>query len=136
MDTVFCFTLLFIPVVCLSRDLFFFMLELMMSSLMSKEVLYEPLKELGDKFPPYLSTHPTLPEADKARYEAQLARIREIVCVFEEPGYSDQDAEKVGRVVELMGEMQTFGTPPAEIMGDLPLGADGMPLMPDGCCIS
>ncbi|KIM71831.1 hypothetical protein PILCRDRAFT_16687 [Piloderma croceum F 1598] len=108
---------------------------------MSKEVLYEPLKELADKFPPYLTTHSaTLPPADKHRYEQQLDRIRRILGVFEEDGYTDEGGGAGGRVVELMGEMQSFGTPPTEIMGDLPpgfgVGPDGMPQIPEGCCVS
>jgi len=117
------------------------MLEMMMGSLMSKEVLYEPLKELGDKFPPYLSENATkLSAEEKMRYESQLDRINKILKVFEDPKYSDQDKEESVKVVDLMAEMQSFGTPPTEIMGDLPpgfnLGADGMPQMPEGCCIS
>src|ERR1700734_2279862 len=111
------------------------MLEMMMSSLMSKEVLYEPLKELGDKvrvfaffipcshipfpshpdtnnpsdaqFPPYLSENATkLSTEDKTRYESQLDRINKILKVFEDPKYSDQDKEESVKVVELMAEVR------------------------------
>jgi len=113
----------------------------MMNSLMSKEVLYEPLKELGDKFPEYVNTHSdTLSPEDKTRYENQMDRIKKILTVFESPGYSDDDKEKRAEVVELMSEMQSFGSPPTEIMGDLPpglnIGPDGMPALPEGCVIS
>lgn len=112
-----------------------------MSSIMSKEVLYEPLKELGEKFPPYLSENATkLSAEDKTRYESQLDRINKILKIFEDPKYSDEDKDKSIELVELMGQMQSFGTPPTEVMGDLPpgfnLGADGMPQLPEGCCIS
>lgn len=36
--------------------------------------------------------------------------------------------------------MQSFGSPPTEIMGDLPpglnIGPDGVPAMPEGCVVS
>jgi len=117
------------------------MLELMMDSLMSKEVLYEPLKELGEKYPPYLHENATaLSQADKTRYETQLGYVTRILRIFEDPAYNEEDREKGAEVVELMGLMQTCGSPPAQLMGDLPpgfsLGADGTSQMPEGCCIS
>jgi Pex19 protein family len=101
------------------------MLNMMMSNITSKEMLYDPLKELADKvrpplplfsplpnartqFPPYLTTHSaTLPPADKHRYEQQLDRIRKILEVFEEDGYTDAGCGggRNERVVELMGEV-------------------------------
>ncbi|TFK47301.1 Pex19 protein [Heliocybe sulcata] len=117
------------------------LLESMMSQLMSKEVLYEPLKELNDKFPSYLSDNASsLSPDDKSRYEAQYHCVTKIVQIFEDPSYSEEDTEKGKQVVELMNEMQSHGSPPSEIMGPLPpgfdLGADGLPKVPDGCVIS
>jgi peroxin-19 len=117
------------------------MLELMMDSLMSKEVLYEPLKELGEKYPSYLHQNAaSLSPDEKANYETQLGYITRILAIFEDPKYAEEEKEKGREVVELMGLMQTCGSPPAELMGDLPpgfvSGPDGMPQMPEGCCIS
>ncbi|TDL20509.1 Pex19-domain-containing protein [Rickenella mellea] len=116
------------------------MLETMMQQLMSKEVLYEPLKELRDKFPAYLSENASkLSMEDKSRFNNQLDCVTKIVAVFEDPTYSDDNHEKGAQVATLMNEMQSFGSPPTEIMGDLPpgleLGPDGLPKMPDGCVI-
>ena len=40
----------------------------------------------------------------------------------------------------IVTQMQSFRTPPTEIMGDLPpgfgVGPDGVPQIPEGCCIS
>ncbi|KAI0699770.1 Pex19 protein [Cerioporus squamosus] len=115
-------------------------LESMMSQLMSKEVLYEPLKELHDKFPSYLKDNDaTLSSEDKTRYASQSKVVAQIVATFEDPSYSDDDPQKGMKVVELMQQMQEFGSPPAEIMGPLPpgldLGADGLPKLPEGCTI-
>ncbi|KAI1792262.1 Pex19-domain-containing protein [Ganoderma leucocontextum] len=117
------------------------MLETMMSQLMSKDVLYEPLKELHDKFPGYLKDHAsTLSAEDKTRYEAQSKIVAQIVATFEDSSFSDDDPQKSLKVVELMQEMQEHGSPPSEIMGPLPpgfdLGSDGLPKLPDGCTIA
>ncbi|KAF8900708.1 Pex19 protein family-domain-containing protein [Gymnopilus junonius] len=102
------------------------MLEGLMGQLMSKEVLYEPLKELSDNFPPYLANPPSpLTPEDRTRYDSQLTCVRKILAVFENEKYSDADADMNKKVVDLMSEMQTFGTPPQELMGPLPPGLDG-----------
>ncbi|KAJ6554028.1 Pex19 protein [Mycena vulgaris] len=112
-------------------------LENMMGELMSKDVLYEPLTELAEKFPPYLATPqtPPLAAADRTRYEAQLARVRAILAIFDTPAFDDADPVARERVVALMAEMQSFGSPPTELMGPLPpgLGALGGE---EGCVVA
>ncbi|KAG1799475.1 Pex19 protein family-domain-containing protein [Suillus plorans] len=116
-------------------------LEAMMGQLMGKDVLYEPLKELSDKFPDYLKANATtLTSDDKSRYDAQIICIRQLLEIFESKDYADDDEKTRIKIVELMGELQNHGSPPEEIMGPLPpglnMGADGMPDMPDNCIIS
>ncbi|KAI0725203.1 Pex19-domain-containing protein [Fomitopsis betulina] len=116
-------------------------LENMMTELMSKEILYEPLKELHDKFPAYLKEHDsTLSADDKKRYDAQYTCVSKLITIFEDSSYSDSDPAKGAQVVTLMTEMQKHGSPPADIMAPLPpgldMGADGLPKMPDGCIIA
>ncbi|KAI0037111.1 Pex19 protein [Vararia minispora EC-137] len=113
-------------------------IEGMMGQLMSKDVLYDPLKELQDKFPPYMQEHAaTLKFEDKRRYDAQIITINKIMAVFADPAYKDEDPEKSAEIVALMSEMQSHGSPPEELMGPLPpgvnLGADGMPKLGDDC---
>ncbi|KAG8888720.1 Peroxisome chaperone and import receptor [Tulasnella sp. 332] len=119
------------------------LLESLMSQLMSKELLYEPLKELDEKYPEYFTTNATkLPAADLDKYQKQHALVTATVKIFESPTYSDDNPEQSAQVLKLMNEMQTLGSPPPEIMGELPpgwaLGADGMPNMPgmEGCVIA
>ncbi|KAL6298517.1 Pex19 protein family-domain-containing protein [Sparassis latifolia] len=117
------------------------LLEQMMTELMSKDILYDPLKELHDKFPGYLAENASKISAeDKKRYDSQHAVVTKILAVFDDPTYSDQDVQKGVRIVELMNEMQSYGSPPAEIMGPLPpgldVGPDGMPKLPEGCTIA
>ncbi|KAG2346396.1 Pex19-domain-containing protein, partial [Suillus weaverae] len=115
-------------------------LEAMMGQLMGKDVLYEPLKELSDKFPDYLKTNATkLTPDDKSRYDAQIICMKQLLEIFESKDYADDDDKTRAKVVDLMGELQRHGSPPEEIMGPLPpglsMGADGMPNMPDSCVI-
>ncbi|KIJ56319.1 hypothetical protein M422DRAFT_57684 [Sphaerobolus stellatus SS14] len=117
------------------------MLESMMSQLMSKEILYDPLKELDTKYPEYLEKNgPTLDAAERERCVQQSKRVQKIVAIFEKPSYSEDDTTTSSEILRLMNEMQGFGSPPNEIMGDMPpgfeLGQDGLPKMPDGCIIS
>ncbi|KIK62347.1 hypothetical protein GYMLUDRAFT_41763 [Collybiopsis luxurians FD-317 M1] len=106
-------------------------LENMMGQLMGKEVLYEPLKELNDKFPTYLANPPSdLSPTDKTRYEKQYEYVGKIMKIFEDPGYDENDQETGAKVAELMGEMQNYGAPPESIMGPMP-----PELGPDGSCV-
>ncbi|EDR10787.1 uncharacterized protein LACBIDRAFT_293286 [Laccaria bicolor S238N-H82] len=114
-------------------------LETMMGQLMSKEVLYEPLKELAEGFPPYLTNPPSpLSPEDRSRYEKQEECVKRILAVFDKPGYSDANEESNKVIVDLMSEMQSYGSPPAEIMGPLPPGLDGMQALggEEGCVVA
>jgi peroxin-19 len=137
-------------------------LESMMDQLMSKEILYEPLKELHDKFPDYLASH--LPEGhsreetksadssarplkpisvdDHTRYLSQQRLISKIISKFDDPKYDDEaktpEADAARKeIINLMSELQSLGSPPEELMGPLPaglgLGGEGMP---EGCSIT
>ncbi|TRM59789.1 Pex19 protein family-domain-containing protein [Schizophyllum amplum] len=116
-------------------------LESMMGSLMSKEVLYEPMRELEEKMPAYLE-NPTEPlqAGDKERYQSQLTCVRKIIATFDEPGYTDDDPARSKRIVDLMSEMQDYGPPPSEIIGQMPagfpgFGADGQMPNPADCTV-
>jgi len=116
-------------------------LEAMMGQLMGKDILYEPLKELYDKFPGYLTERSgVISPEDKKRFDAQILCIKKLLDVFEAKDYRDEDAKAREKIVELMGELQDYGSPPEEIMGPLPpgfnMGADGLPNVPENCVIS
>jgi peroxin-19 len=84
-------------------DSFSKMLLGMMEQLTNKEVLYEPMKELDQKFPAWLeSKKGTLPKEDEERYKKQRGLVREIVARFERKGYSDGNAEDREFVVDRM----------------------------------
>ncbi|GHJ84712.1 hypothetical protein NliqN6_1114 [Naganishia liquefaciens] len=108
-------------------------LDGMMKQLMTKEILEEPLAELADKYPPYLATHgASLPAAQRTKYTQQNAIVVQILEIFRDPAYSDASDAQRSRVTALMTQMQDLGSPPDEIMGDMPEGLD---LGGEGCTI-
>ncbi|KAH7875070.1 uncharacterized protein C8R40DRAFT_213251 [Lentinula edodes] len=84
-----------------------------------------------------LMTNPPTPlsSADQTRYEKQYDCVKRIVAIFDDPSYKEGGSEGA-KIVDLMGQLQTYGNPPESIMGSVPpelmgLGQDG----PDGQCI-
>ncbi|KAK4684668.1 peroxin-19, partial [Tremellales sp. Uapishka_1] len=110
-------------------------LDGMMSQLMTREVLQEPMSELAAKYPAYLASPPAgTSSADLEKYKSQQTLVRSILDVFAKKDYSDdKDSAEIATLVE---EMQDLGGPPKEIMGELPEGFDLAGLGGDeGCTI-
>jgi peroxin-19 len=75
----------------------------MMEQLTNKDILYEPMKELDDKFPAWMEKNRTGVEKDDLkRYEEQQTLVREIVGRFERKGYSDDNPQDREYIVERM----------------------------------
>ena len=91
-------------------------LEGMMSQLMSKEILYEPLLELHSKYPEWIVNNPKDSKLDVYKQQADL--VKQIIEKFEDREYRDEDAAKKEEVMELMSTMQELGSPPKEILGE------------------
>lgn len=91
-------------------------LEGMMSQLMSKEILYEPLLELHQKYPPWIAENQKDEKIETYKEQAKL--VAQIIGKFEDREYRDEDAAKKEEVMELMGKMQELGSPPASIMSE------------------
>lgn len=124
------------------------MMEGMMQSLLSKDLLYPAMKELAEKFPDYLADNRSSLSEDKYKaYNKQCDLTRKICFKFEEED-KDKDTEVVKKarfqeVMAMMQEMQSLGHPPKELTGDnpasFPLDGQGMPTipgMPQDCAIS
>ncbi|KAK8180469.1 Pex19 protein family-domain-containing protein [Phyllosticta capitalensis] len=95
------------------------MLMGMMEQLTNKEILYEPMKDLDDKFPGWFEKNrSTCGKEDLARYEEQQRCVREIVARFERSEYSDEDTADREYIVERMQKMQAAGSPPPDLVGD------------------
>jgi len=107
----------------------------MMEQLTNKDMLYEPMKELDDKFPAWLAQKEkegTLAGADMTRFRNQRGIVREIVGKFEERGYSDDDARCRDFIWELMQRMQNAGSPPEDLIANPFPGIGGLPGLGDG----
>merc|ERR1719458_1267736 len=101
------------------------MMEGMMQSLLSKELLYPAMKELAEKYPDYLADNRsslTMEQFDT--YNKQCDLTRRICFKFEEEDLDkDTDEDKKSRFQAVMGmmqEMQALGHPPKELTGDTP----------------
>ena len=82
------------------------MLMGMMEQLTNKEILYEPMKELHDKFPGWMSKNrDTVKKDDLRRYGDQQRLVAEIVGKFEEKTYSDEKAADREYIVERMQQV-------------------------------
>ena len=128
------------------------MLMGMMSQLTNKEILYEPMKELYDKFPAWLGENrATTGKEDLGRYEEQHAMVKQIVERFEKKGYSDDNEDDREYIVERMQrvsdaaltvwmvtanprpQMQAAGSPPPDLVGDMSAAQEALGELEGGC---
>ncbi|CAN9251120.1 unnamed protein product [Alternaria alternata] len=106
----------------------------MMEQLTNKDILYEPMKELDDKFPAWMEKNKEKTEKDDLkRYEEQQTLVREIVGRFERKGYSDDNAQDREYIVERMQKMQAAGSPPPDLVGDMNAAQEALQDMDQGC---
>merc|ERR1711998_611493 len=62
------------------------MMDAMLQQLLSKEVLYDPMKEIAAKYPSWLEENKErLEPEERARYSKQLTYVNAIVAAFEDP---------------------------------------------------
>ncbi|KAG9242590.1 Pex19 protein family-domain-containing protein [Calycina marina] len=106
----------------------------MMEQLTNKEILYEPMKELHDKFPDWMERNKgKVPEEDMKRYLEQQTYVKEIVGRFEAKGYSDDNAKDREYIVERMQNMQAAGSPPPDLIGDMAAAQEAFGAPDEGC---
>ena len=115
--------------------------------MVSKAVLYEPVKELCDKFPAWMLANASVTApADLERYNVLLAAsfsgtcrlrvspltpprpfryrmqhqmLQEILSRFDGAKTPAEDAAVQERVLDIMQHMQEYGQPPRELMAEL-----------------
>lgn len=88
--------------------------ETMMQQLLSKEILHEPMKEIGERYPVWLEEHKSsLTKEEYERFSKQYELIQNLNEVYEkEPG-------NYTKIFELMQKMQECGQPPSDIVQEL-----------------
>ena len=83
----------------------------MMSELTHKDILYEPMRELHEKYPGWLAQNrdsKSVKAEDWERYGEQRRVVREIVERFERKGYSDESVADREFIVERMQQVMFF----------------------------
>lgn len=89
-------------------------METMMQQLLSKEILHDPMKEIGERYPRWLEDHKaSLSTEDYTRYSHQYELIKDLNEVYE------NDSTNFNKIVELMQKMQECGQPPSDIVQEL-----------------
>ncbi|KAI4256093.1 MAG: hypothetical protein LQ352_002249 [Teloschistes flavicans] len=117
-----------------SEEEFSNMLMTMMENLTNKDILYDPMKELNDKFPSWMSANRgAVKTEDMLRYEKQQRLVAEIVKKFEESTYSDANTADRQYILERMHKMQAAGSPPADLVGDMSGAQEALQDMDTGC---
>ena len=87
------------------------MLLSMMEQLTNKDILYDPMKELYEKFPAWMRKNKDSQKSeDLRRYEEQQRLVGEIVVKFEEKGYSDSKAADREYIVERMQKVRRLAS--------------------------
>ncbi|KAI1140212.1 Pex19-domain-containing protein [Hypoxylon sp. FL0543] len=106
----------------------------MMEQLTNKEILYEPMKELNDKFPGWMEKNKdTLGKDDLKRYQTQQVLVAEMVAKFEESTYADSNAADREYIVDRMQKMQAAGSPPHDLVGDMPSAKEVLDAPDESC---
>jgi len=102
--------------------------DTMMRQLLSKEILHEPMKEIGERYPIWLEERKsTISKEDYERYSCQYELIKQLCKVYE------AEPDNFDKIVELMQKMQDCGQPPSDIVQELApglnLGSEGGPAL-------
>lgn len=94
-------------------------MDTMMQQLLSKDILHEPMKEIGARYPKWLEEHESsLNKEEFERYSRQYELIKELNLVYEnEPNNST-------KIMEIMQKMQECGQPPSDIVQEMDPGFD------------
>lgn len=80
----------------------------MMEQLTNKDILYEPMKELNDKFPGWMEKNKDKVSAEELkRYQEQQVLAKEIVVKFEEATFSDSNPKDREYIVDRMQKVST-----------------------------
>lgn len=86
-----------------------------MSSMLSNDLICEPLQQIADHLEPWLKSQKGLSASERSRYEDQLKLYKKICSVYK----SNPDPLPEGprdEVQRLLAQLHTLGQPPEEVM--------------------
>jgi len=87
----------------------------MMTSMLSNDLICEPLEQIADQLEPWLKSQKGLAAADRSRYESQLKLYRHIISIYKKnPDPLPEGARE--EVQRLLAELNALGQPPDEVM--------------------
>jgi len=118
------------------------MMEGMMQSLLSKELLYPAIKDMNSQFPAWLDDNKDKISAEEhAKFVKQYQITTKICAQFESEDASNEESKKASftNILTLMEEMQALGRPPKDLVGDSAIPNLPGPFAgasPDQCTIS
>lgn len=103
-------------------------IDSVMKQLLNKELMYEPMKEVCNRFPTFLASNKdVLSIKEYTRYGNQYQYFQKICHVYE------TEPDNFVRLMELMQDIQEYGQPPVDIIKelapDLQFDETGMPIM-------
>ncbi|XP_063244439.1 peroxisomal biogenesis factor 19 [Bacillus rossius redtenbacheri] len=105
-----------------SGDFMPFMQQIL-QCILSKEILYQPLKDLADKYPEWLAKNESSVEpAELQRYKKHSDLIEEVCKELEQESEGDSadvKKQRFNKVMNLMQKMSDCGQPPKELVGSI-----------------
>ncbi len=103
-------------------------LEKIMQTLMSPDVLQAPMKQLKEKYPAWLKANEgKIGKEELERIQKQYAFTCKIVEVYDTQPFP----QSLPVLIDLMKEMQSLGQPPEEIVNSLNIEGAQLPNLPD-----
>lgn len=90
-------------------------LTTLMTSMLSNDLICEPLQQIADGLEPWLEVQKGLSASDQSRYEAQLRLYKQILAVYKGNPDPLPDAAR-DEVQRLLSELHSLGQPPDEVM--------------------
>ena len=83
------------------------LIQTMLENILAKDVLYQPLKEIVDKYPDWLADNrSTLKEEEFSQYNKQYDVMKKIVEMFDEEKEDDSEEVKSQRFETILMNMQ------------------------------
>uniref|UniRef100_A0A0P4WRK6 Peroxin-19 n=1 Tax=Scylla olivacea TaxID=85551 RepID=A0A0P4WRK6_SCYOL len=115
------------------------LMQAMLENVLSKEVLYSPMKDITDKYPDWLADNrANLPEEDFTRYSKQYDIMKQVVDLYEEETEGDSEevrGQRFEKIMLSMQKLQELGQPPKDLVGDMgpvmSFDPSGNPVLPD-----
>jgi peroxin-19 len=94
-------------------------LDGMMQQLVSKDIMYEPMKQVTDRFPSWLEENKdNLSEEEFQNRSKQYKCFQKLIDVYE------SEPANVKKLMELMQDVQEYGQPPPDIIKEIAPGLD------------